>query len=88
MGELHLSFDSGALAFLERLPQKRAKQVLAKIERLRSDPNPPGSKQLHNMKDGGDPICRIRSGDYRILYVVRNPGIVILDIGDRKDVYR
>jgi hypothetical protein len=40
--------------------------------------------------DDGEPVYRERSGDYRILYVVRtNPDLVlILDIDHRKDVYR
>ena len=35
-------------------------------------------------------VYRVRSGDYRILYLVRtNYGeVVVLDIGHRKDVYR
>lgn len=28
------------------------------------------------------------SGDYRILYVVRDQEVMVIDIGDRKDVYR
>ena len=56
------------------------------------NPKPPGCKQLHNVQDKDDPVYRIRSGDYRVLYVVREstkePAVVILDIGHRKDVYR
>lgn len=42
------------------------------------------------MRDGEDQVYRVRSGDYRILYVVRgNPHqIVVLDIDHRRDVYR
>jgi hypothetical protein len=46
---------------------------------------------LHDVATGeGDPVYRERSGDYRILYVVRsNPDeVLILDIDHRKDVYR
>ena len=41
------------------------------------------------MKEGEDPVHRVRSGNYRVLYTVRsNPqSIVILDIGHRKDIY-
>lgn len=39
---------------------------------------------------GDEAVWRLRSGDYRILYVVKsNPEeIIVLDIGHRKDVYR
>jgi hypothetical protein len=53
-----------------------------------SDPHPVGCKALQNVKDGEDPVYRVRSGDYRVLYVVRNPDVVILDVDHRKDVYR
>jgi mRNA interferase RelE/StbE len=42
------------------------------------------------MRDGDEPVYRIRSGDYRVVYAVRSDPneVVILDIGHRKDVYR
>lgn len=49
------------------------------------------AKKLQGVTTSADePVYRERSGDYRILYVVReNPHeVVILDIGHRKDVYR
>ncbi|CAN5706212.1 hypothetical protein BH23GEM1_BH23GEM1_00570 [soil metagenome] len=39
------------------------------------------------MQDGTEQVYRIRQGDYRVLYVVRETTIVILDINHRKDVY-
>lgn len=56
------------------------------------DPHPPGSKKLVDVTDrDGNPVYRERSGDYRILYVLKkNPHqtLVILDVDDRKDVYK
>jgi len=40
------------------------------------------------MKDGEERVYRVRSGDYRILYCVRGIIVVVLDIDNRKDVYR
>jgi mRNA-degrading endonuclease RelE of RelBE toxin-antitoxin system len=37
---------------------------------------------------GNDAVWRIRSGVYRILYVVRPAEIIVIDIDHRKDVYR
>ena len=38
------------------------------------------------MKSGTEAIWRVRSGDYRILYVVRAQEVVVIDIDHRKDV--
>lgn len=82
-------YDEAALVALASIPKKARGQVKRKIESLADNPHPNGSKQLHNVMDGKNPVCRIRSGDYRILYCVRDGHIIaILDIGDRKDVYR
>lgn len=57
---------------------------------LASEPHPPKCTTVKGMRDGEDQVYRVRSGDYRILYVVRgNPHqIVVLDIDHRRDVYR
>ncbi len=84
------AYAEPALTYLERLTQRKIKrQIVAKIESLAKDPHPQGVKQVQNVTDGGNAVYRIRSGDYRILYSVRDgQTIVVLDIGDRKDVYR
>jgi mRNA interferase RelE/StbE len=80
------SYTEKALQSLADLPPKLRRQVAKKIARLADEPKPPGCKQLHDIQDGNDPVYRIRQGDYRVLYVVREP-ILILDIGHPKDVY-
>lgn len=85
------AFTDAALDFLEALPPKIRKQVIKKAKALHKNSFPQGSKKLHDVETPeGDPVYRERSGDYRILYVVRaNPGeVLILDIDHRKDVYR
>jgi len=83
-----LAYANSALVFLEGLPKKQRRQVVEKISRLLADPMPPGSKQLENVLEGGDPVRRIRQGEYRVLYVVRESRILVVDIDHRKDVYR
>lgn len=64
---------------------------MRKAKALMQDPHPKGSKPLKGVTTSdGEIVYRERSGDYRILYVVRgNPmQIVILDVDHRKDVYR
>ncbi len=83
------AFTEGALAYLETtVPQKVRGQIKRRIEALAANPAPPGSRKLVGVMDGDHPVYRVRQGDYRILYSVRPIIIVILDIGNRKDVYR
>lgn len=80
-----------ALANLAKVPHKIRAQLIKKAKALILNPRPNGSKPLEGiMTDDGEPIYRHRSGDYRILYVIRNnPGeVIVLDIDNRKDVYR
>lgn len=86
---LNLAFTEDALLAVEGLPRKIRLQVVSKIQSLELDPHPPGSKKLVGVEDSlGRPVYRERSGDYRILYVVQDLELLILDVGHRKDVYR
>jgi mRNA-degrading endonuclease RelE of RelBE toxin-antitoxin system len=85
------AFTAVALKYLARLPPKMRRQVTRKARALQHDPHPQGSKKLHDeFTATGEPIYRERSGDYRILYIDRpSPReVIVLDIDDRKDVYR
>lgn len=83
------AYTEAALTYLEAtIPTKFRGQIKKRIERLASDPTPAGCKKLIGVSDGEYPVYRVRQGDYRILYSVRPVIIVILDIGNRKDVYR
>jgi len=91
MALLGFAFTKVALDFLSTIPAKQRVQVIKKAKSLQLNPHPQSSKQLKGRSTQmGEPIYRERSGDYRILYLVReNPGeVIILDIGHRKDVYR
>lgn len=63
---------------------------MKKVDALAKEPFPPGHKLIKGMNAGDEMVYRIRSGDYRILYIVRgNPHhIVVLDIDHRKDIYQ
>ena len=73
---------------MKKFPVKIRAQILKKAKELIYDPHPPGCKKLVDRMSGDDPVWRIRSGDYRILYVARPMEVIVLDIGNRKDVYR
>jgi len=71
---------------LERLPREVQRRVARAIDGLASDPRPDGVKKL----EGPDELYRVRTGDYRILYQIRDAVLLILvvNIGHRRDVYR
>ena len=74
----------------ERQLRKLRREVLSRVVRailaLGDDPHPKGSRKL----SGYDDVFRIRVSQYRILYSVSGKKliIIILKIGQRKDVYR
>ena len=86
-----LVITKAALSNLASIPLKIRLQIIKKSKALILDPHPSRSKKLGGVTtEDGEPIYRQRSGDYRILYIVRrNPSeVIVLDIDNRKDVYR
>lgn len=82
-------FAPAAVSFLDRLPPGKVRaQIAKKAKSLILNPHPSGCRKLKGRMEGDDPVWRIRSGDYRILYIVREIEVIILDIDHRKDVYR
>ena len=53
---------------------------------LASNPRPPGCLKMH----GEDALYRVRVGDYRILYQIRDAVLTVLvvQIGNRREIYR
>jgi mRNA interferase RelE/StbE len=91
MGKMLFGFGFGpaATAFLDGMAAGKLRaQITKKAKSLINNPYPAGCKKLKGIKDGEDAVWRIRSGDYRILYIVREFEVVVLDIGHRKDVYK
>ena len=79
------------MPFLEKAVTPKVRgQIRRKIDKLAAAPFPRGSKVLKGVTEADGPVHRIRSGKYRILYVVNvsSAEVIILDIGHRKDVYR
>jgi mRNA interferase RelE/StbE len=75
-----------ALRQLRKLDAVARRRVQAAIDLLASDPRPPAARQLV----GGAGEWRVRTGDYRIVYDIRDKKLVILvvAVGHRRDVYR
>jgi mRNA interferase RelE/StbE len=88
-----LVITKAALNNLARIPPKIRAQLVKKAKALIRDPHPQGSRPLKGITtNDGEPVYRQRSGDYRILYIVRQSPttkeVIVLDIDNRKDVYK
>jgi mRNA interferase RelE/StbE len=82
------SYSAIALDNLRSIPAKDRARIVKKIASLAANPHPPGCKKMKATNDGDEDVWRIRCGDYRALYVVRNITVVVIDIDHRKDIYR
>ncbi len=77
---------AGPLRELARLDKPIRRRIRDAIDRLGANPRPPGAKALQGLRG----ILRIRVGDYRVVYEIRDRVLVVLviRIGHRGDVYR
>jgi mRNA interferase RelE/StbE len=80
-----VQFLETAVEELAELPQEVRRQILKRIEGLKTVPRPAGVKQLK----GPEKFLRLRVGDYRLIYLIEGKHLVVLvvKIGDRKDIY-
>ncbi len=71
---------------LRVLPAAMLKRVFQRIETLKDDPYPRGSRKLA----GAEQLYRIRLGDYRIVYTVDKASrqVIVYYVRHRRDVYR
>ena len=71
---------------LRRIDRRMIPRILDAVEGLASNPSPVGAKKLV----GSDITCRIRVGNYRIVYEIEDDKLLVLvvRIRHRKDVYR
>lgn len=71
---------------LRALPEGAERRIVRRLRALRAEPRPPGCLKLKGREDA----CRLRVGDYRIIYRIEAAVLVVLviEIGHRRDVYR
>ena len=74
-----------AVRQLRKLDPPGRRRVQAAIDLLAEDPRPPGARQLV----GGAGEWRVRTGDFRIIYDIRDGELLVLvvKVGHRRDVY-
>ncbi|MFQ5674247.1 MAG: type II toxin-antitoxin system RelE/ParE family toxin [Nitrospinales bacterium] len=71
---------------IRKLSRSVQRKIVKRLEALEAVPRPPGAVKIK----GGENLYRIRTGDYRIIYEIRDQVLVvlILKVGDRKEIYR
>jgi len=82
-----VTVSSSAEKELYKLPDTIIKRIGIAIESLAAEPRPLGSKKLKGTEEN---LWRIRNGDYRVLYDIKEI-IKIIDIkkvGHRKEIYK
>jgi len=86
VAKFSLKIKRSAQKEIESIGAKGDRQrVVRRIAALADDPRPPGCEKL----SGGEHY-RVRQGRYRIIYEIQDTQliIVVIKVGNRKDVYR
>lgn len=80
-----ISYEKRALRELNKLPRMAIDQIIKRIDSLEENPYQAGVRKLSLTHD----LYRIRAGNYRIIYEICDGElrIIIISIGDRKNVY-
>ncbi|PZN73294.1 MAG: type II toxin-antitoxin system RelE/ParE family toxin [Candidatus Methylumidiphilus alinenensis] len=86
MASYKLIWKRSAEKELRRIPQDAIARLLALAESLTDNPLPTGYKKLV----GTEETYRVRSGDYRLVYEVRDKQLIIeiIRVGHRGSVYQ
>jgi mRNA interferase RelE/StbE len=87
LDKFDIQLTYSAVDDLDCIPEAQRKKIIASIKKISSNPfaTSPNIKKLKGFKP---PIYRIRSGDFRVLYSVRDNTIIILRVIERKDLER
>lgn len=86
MSRYEITFARSARRELEALETRLVARVWARIQALADQPRPPGCRRLQ----GEEGLWRIRVGDYRVLYEIKD-AMRVVDIAavrHRRDAYR
>ena len=78
--------DPRAKKQLLAVGQVEQRRIEKNIDSLAANPRPPDCKKLQ----GVDGLFRVRVGDYRIIYQVKDRELIVLvvRVGHRREVYR
>ncbi len=81
-----VELSAAARRELRGLDSNARDRILRALLRFETDPRPAGAKKL----TGRDELWRVRAGDYRIVYEVRDKLLVVLvvRVAHRREAYR
>ena len=85
MGRYRIELKKSVQKDFESIPKKDLQRIISVIEALADDPHPPQSKKF-----SGREQYRLRQGNYRILYSIKDDLLIIfvVAVGHRKEIYR
>lgn len=72
MAQFELRFKASVAKDLREVPGQDVLRILERIETLKTNPRPNGSEKL-----SGHSLCRLRQGNWRIVYSIDDVEIVI-----------
>jgi mRNA interferase RelE/StbE len=86
MGRYAVFFTTSADKALRKFPETVQRRIVAAVLELQENPHPPDCVKLK----GEDDFWRIRVGNFRVVYTVRDDELTVLvvRVAHRKDVYR
>ena len=81
-----IEWRPGARRDLLRLERNLQTRVFQRVDALAGNPRPEGCRKL----TGDEHLYRVRVGDYRVLYEIRDAVLVVtvVEVGHRREVYR
>ena len=85
-GTYRVLYDPKALKELAKLDKTVARRIVKTVDALSDNPRPVGCRSLVGYTD----LWRIRVGDYRVIYTIKDAELVLLTlrVAHRSDVYR
>lgn len=85
-GPYAVRYDPKALKELTKLDKPVARRILQAVDALAADPRPSGARPPVGYPD----LWRVRIGDYRVIYTIREVELVVLvlRVAHHSRVYR
>ncbi len=79
----NIEWKENAIKELSKLERNLSSRIYKKVTSLRENFNSADIKRLQNSD-----LFRLRIGDYRVLFEIEKDTIIILKIGNRKNIYK